>query len=346
MDKLLIDEKGYITFWAAAEYKGKLYVSDRNNRGLLEYNLKTKETVIKNIFMSENYRNNYWSAFTYKNEIWFIPLRDYQKIAIYNTDNEKITFLSFQKSEHRCDYMPFMDYQMVGEYVYLLPAHYDCVLKINLQTRETSRISIGVEDYAGDGYPITIASVLIEDKIIMCPYNNRNMIIFDTCMDKVDGNIELKNTKMYSNIGIYNGVAYLIPEYLYNDICIVNLKTQIYEYKAILCENRYKEIKYPCSIVVNNNIYFFPDGNNVILKYDYLSNNMDYKKVIVKDNNLGLKFLKGRKLKDDLYVAIPEDSTTPCMLISNNSIENVELKLPDDFFIKELLMEIKERENR
>ena len=59
MDKLLIDEKGYITFCAAAEYKGKLYVSDRNNRGLLEYNLKTKETVIKNIFMSENYRNNY-----------------------------------------------------------------------------------------------------------------------------------------------------------------------------------------------------------------------------------------------------------------------------------------------
>ena len=37
MDKLLIDEKGYITFCAAAEYKGKLYVSDRNNRGLLEY---------------------------------------------------------------------------------------------------------------------------------------------------------------------------------------------------------------------------------------------------------------------------------------------------------------------
>ena len=95
MDKLHIDKKNYVTFCAVAEYNGKLYISDKNNRGLLEYNLKTKETVIKNIFMAENYRNNYWSAFAYKNEIWFIPLRDYQKIAIYNTDNEKITFCHF-----------------------------------------------------------------------------------------------------------------------------------------------------------------------------------------------------------------------------------------------------------
>lgn len=345
MDKLMLYKKGYVTFYAAAEYNGKLYIADRNNRGLLEYNLTTRETVIKNVFMAENYRDNYWSAFTYKNEIWFIPLRDYQKIAIYNVDDNKITYLSYPKSEHRCDYLPFMDYQMVGECVYLLPAHYDCILKINLQTRESSRISIGVEDYAGDGYPITIASKLIEDKIVMCPYNNKRMVIFDTCTDEVSGNIELKHTKTYSNIGIYNGVAYLIPEYLYNDICVVDLKTQMYKYKTILCENRYKEIKYPVSIVDNNNIYFFPDGNNIILRYDYLSSDTDYKEVVVKDNNSALKFFKGRKLKDNLYVVISEDSSTPCILISENCIETVELKLPDDFFIKELFMEMREREN-
>ena len=41
MDKLYIDKKNYVTFCAVAEYNGKLYISDRNNRGLLEYNLKT-----------------------------------------------------------------------------------------------------------------------------------------------------------------------------------------------------------------------------------------------------------------------------------------------------------------
>lgn len=82
MFDLEFDNKYYFTFIAAAEYEDKLYISDPNNRGLLEYNLGTKETVIKNIFMAENERNNYWSAFTYHGEVWFIPLRDNQKIAI------------------------------------------------------------------------------------------------------------------------------------------------------------------------------------------------------------------------------------------------------------------------
>ena len=41
MDKLMIDKKGYVTFYAAAEYNGKLYIADRNNSSLLE-DLTTK----------------------------------------------------------------------------------------------------------------------------------------------------------------------------------------------------------------------------------------------------------------------------------------------------------------
>ena len=47
MFDLEFDNKYYFTFIAAAEYEDKLYISDPNNRGLLEYNLGTKETVIK-----------------------------------------------------------------------------------------------------------------------------------------------------------------------------------------------------------------------------------------------------------------------------------------------------------
>ena len=344
MDKLMIEKKGYVTFYAAAEYNGKLYIADRNNRGLLEYDLTTKETIIKNIFMAENYMNNYWLAFTYKNEIWFIPIRDYQKFAIYNIKDNKITFLSFPKSEHRCDYIPFMDYQMVGEYVYLIPAHYDCILKINLQTRETERVSIGVEKYAGDGYPITMASTVIGDKIVMCPYNNNMMMIFDTNTDQVIKCIELERTKTYSNIGIYNNQVILIPDDLNDDICEVNIRNKTYEYKTILCEDKYKKIKYPSIIVDDNDIFFLPDNGTAILQYNYLNESMRYNEVYIKDNTRKLKYIKGRKLKQHLYIAFSDDSKSPCMMISNGSVETIELKLPADFFVRELFMEMKERE--
>ena len=57
-----------------------------------------------------------------------------------------------------------------------------------------------------------------------------------------------------------------------------------------------------------------------------------------------LKYAKGKKLKQHLHIALSDDSKSPCVLISNGSIETIELKLPTDFFVKELFMEMKERE--
>ena len=47
----------------------------------------------------------------------------------------------------------------------------------------------------------------MEDKIVMCPYNNKKVMVFDTNIDQVIECIELEYTKMYSNIGIYNDTA-------------------------------------------------------------------------------------------------------------------------------------------
>lgn len=45
-----------------------------------------------------------------------------------------------------------------------------------------------------------------------------------------------------------------------------------------------------------------------------------------------------------MHIALSDDSKNPCMLISNGSVETIELKLPADFFVRELFMEMKERE--
>ena len=55
MDKLKIDKKGYVTFYAAAEYNGKLYIADRDNRGLLEYDLNRGDNYKKCIYGWELY---------------------------------------------------------------------------------------------------------------------------------------------------------------------------------------------------------------------------------------------------------------------------------------------------
>lgn len=252
--------------------------------------------------------------------------------------------MSFPKSEHRCDYVPFMDYQIVGKYVYLIPSYYDCILKIDLEIKAVTRISIGIEDYAGNGYPIIIAGVLMEDKIVMCPYNNEKVMVFDTNIDRVIECIELEYTKTYSNIEIYNDNVILIPDDLNNDICEVNIRNKSYEYKAILCEDKYKKLKYPGIIVDDNDIYFFPDNGTTILVYDYLNESMRYKEVYIKDSARTLKYAKGGILKQHLHIALSDDSKSPCMLISNGCVETIELKLPADFFVKELFMEMKERE--
>lgn len=49
----------------------------------------------------------------------------------------------------------------------------------------------------------------------------------------------------------------MIPDDLNNAICEVNIRDKSYKYKAILCEDEYKKLKYPGIIVDDNDIYFF-----------------------------------------------------------------------------------------
>ena len=43
--------------------------------------------------------------------------------------------------------------------------------------------------------------------------------------------------------------------------------------------------------------------------------------------------LKGEKIKQHLHIALSDDSKNPCILISNGSVETIELKLPADFLL-------------
>lgn len=344
-DKLVIDKKGYVTFYAAAEYNGKLYISDRDNRGLLEYDLETKETVIKNIFMAENYMNNYGQAFTYKNEIWFIPLRDNGKIAIYNVRNNKLEYLDIPKSENKCDYIPFTDYVIKDDYAFMMPAHYDCLLKINLKERTFFRVDIGVQEYSGDGYPITTASILKDDKIYICPFNNNKFIIYNTKTDDIEKTIELKDKSAYTNLFSYKGKIYLVPLKISKGLTLLDVNNEKEIKKEIKSDS--VNIDFEClgSIVDGTQIMFFPNKGEYIVKYNYINENVDYIRFEHENKPKELCFNRMRMVGNGKCIVRADNCKTPCLLCSNGKIEIINIKLPSDYFIKEILMEIEAREH-
>lgn len=60
---------------------------------------------------------------------------------------------------------------------------------------------------------------------------------------------------------------------------------------------------------------------------------MRYNEVCIKDSTRKLKYVKGEKIKQHLHIALSDDSKNPCILISNGSVETIELKLPADFLL-------------
>ena len=343
MDKLHIDKKNYVTFYAAAEYNGKLYIADRNNRGLLEYDLTTRETVIKNVFMAENYMNNYGQAFTYMKEIWFIPLRDDEKIAIYNVKYNKIVYLDIPRSQHKCSYIPFTDFIIKGDFAYMMPAHYDSILKINLKNRTFIRIDIGLEEYTGDGYPITTASILKDDKIYICPFNNNKFIIFNIKTDMVEKIIVLKEQKSYTNLFFYKGKLNLVPLKISDGLTILDVNNGSEIKKKIKCCSEYMDYECLGSAIDETGVTFCPDKGKAIIRYNYINESVKYLKFEFEGRPKELCFNRSRMIKDNKSIIRSDNNETPCLLCDNGKIEIVDIKLPDDYFVKEIFMEIEER---
>lgn len=344
MDKLKIDKKGYVTFYAAAEYNGKLYIADRDNRGLLEYDLTTRETIIKNVFMAENYMNNYWSAFTYKNEIWFVPLRDYQQFAIYNTDTNCVEYMAFPRSEHMCEYMPFVDSYVVGDIAYLIPAFYDCILCIDLISKTSERIDIGVGKYSELGYSIYKSSCRDGDKIYLCPFNNSEFKCFDIRTHKVE-NVQLQiPSKVYSGIFVIDGTFYLVPEKISNGITryiiAENREEKIYPEDVNMCSTPL----YECCFMIDKTIYGLPKNGNYMFIFDSKKGFIEIKQFSEEDRKLS--FYKARVVNENKCLVVSETGSTPCLLWNKDDYEIIDLNLQSDYFIKEILMEIEERNRK
>lgn len=341
MNYLKFDKKEYLTFCAAAECDNRLYISDPNNRGLIEYNLNSKETKIKNIFMAENDRNNYCSAFLYNDEIWFLPVRDNQKIAIYDISNNNIEYMAIPRSEHKCEYLPFWNSYIVGDKVYLTPAYYDCLLSIDLISKEIERIDIGIYSYSGDIHATYKSSCLERNKIYFCPFNNTEVKCYDVSDNTIENIPVQVSSGTYTDIYVKEGMLYLMPQKLTDGILKYNLLDE--SQQVIRVDDNYEDsTHYECSFIINNCIYGLPYNGNTMYIFDCLDNKIEIRKIDDDSGSL-FSYYSAQEISGDRLLVASNNGKTPCLIWGKDNVEIIDVKLPDDFFIKELLMELEER---
>ena len=341
MFDLKFDNKCYFTFIAASEYEDKLYISDPNNRGLIEYNMSTEETVIKNIFMAENERRNYWSAFTYHDEVWFIPLRDNQKIAIYNIPNNNIKYLPIPKSNHKCEYQPFRENYIVEDKVYLIPAYYDCVLCMDLISKKMERIDIGIYSYSGNIHTTYKSSCMNQNKIYFCPFNNSQVKCYDLINKVVEDIPVLVSSGVYTGIYVKDNILYLMPQKLGNGILKYDLINKAQSVINI-GDDCYGNTQYECSFGFNNMVYGLPWNGNIMYEYNCINDEIKARKI--GNNNAVYSYYFAQEISKKRFLVTSENKEGPCLIWTDGKVEIINVKLPEDFFIKELLMEIEERQ--
>lgn len=337
---LSVDKKAYVTFNAVAEYDGKLYIADRENNGLIEYDLKTNKTKVKNVFRGSSIKGNFWKAISYDNEIWFLPITVQDKIAVYNILNNNIDYIDFPIPEYPCEYMPFEDGYIVNKKLYLIPAFYDSILIIDVKTKEINKFDIGIKQYTGTTTRIFSSSCISDGKIYMCPFGHDYLYIYDINLNHYQKKHLENVNSIYGNIICNNHKIYMLPMYLNNDIIVINMNDYSIERKFLT--NIENESCYYCSVLYDDKVYFLPYNGSKMITYSMKNDN----EKIIGLSDYELYYSRIKKINESKYIITSQNRNTPPLLFENGNINILDIKMPEDYFLQELLIAIQGSQKR
>ena len=320
---------------AMTEREDYLYCSDFQSNGLFRYNFKDRRIDILGTFDTRFMWNSYWQAVSYGKEIWFIPFKQEERIAVYNIENNSIEYVELPKSTRDCMYRPFNDCYLVGENLYITPMCYDCMLKIKLSTRKVSRIDIGIKEYAGQNSGILYGSCIDNGKIYLCPWSSTKILCFDTHTDIVKTISADIDVKMYAGIIIHNNSALLFPVKLERGILDVDINTGERKVYNISNIQDVKDIRYTALARIKGKIYLFPEEANNVAIVDIVDMSLDK---LLKIEYNGEKNLGWFSTRHTSYgeIVIPSDISTPMLLLNEEGIHQLSLRPEKDYFMKVL----------
>lgn len=158
----------------------------------------------------------------YGNKLYLIP-RAAQKIAVYYLENGNVEYIEYRQKRNEIDnYSVFSDFSQNKNILYLIPASYSYLVRLNMETGEIENIRL--EDTGG--YICAGSCCVYKDRLYI-PYFEKSCILEYSIKNR---NIKktdiLDNSIVYSFLYTKNEILWAIPRSLSDAIVKLNLNTK------------------------------------------------------------------------------------------------------------------------
>ena len=257
-----------ITFEAIAIKGDYGYGSEYDKNGLYRVDINSGKCLFINLFEGEyiNKKRLHCSAEWIGDKIYFIP-GSAQNVSIYDLKNGKIETINIPKPSKKKYPFYKLQYKFVGavqcrNYLWLVPATYPGILKLNLLNNE---IKVYDDWIPEDGYMFRRGMHIDNNKIIIPSGNNNYVLTFD--LDKESAQL-LKIGKL--NNGMMSmckvGESYWLAPRKKGAIILWNPHTDfIHEYNNYPDLFEFGQIVFSNVYSYNENVFFVPARANECL---------------------------------------------------------------------------------
>ncbi len=331
MREIEMHDTNGITFLAVAESGGKTYFSAWNHNGLFQLH---QDGTTDFIMLFDKYGDESPShefAISIRDSVMFIPSVSDNEIAIFTPKTGEIKYLKYPVSKKVCMCRPFWGYVNRKKTTYLLPNSYDAVLAFHQDSGEFQRYVLPVEaDAFCEEKSVFINGITVDETVYFCPWNYSDVISFnlETHEFQVLGKVK-KNT--FRHMFYLDKKIFLIPRVLETDFIAYDINENLFLERGM--PSGIKGICVCAFADKNGNIYFLPNGENNIWRWNPAFKSLDLIKLKIsnKISKDRLSFNEARDLWGGTIIS-PTLETVSRLMFNGEKIELLDISKKNQLF--------------
>lgn len=334
MEKITISKKHGMSACAIAKKDNIYYFINRGSKGIYAFDKETNEVKFQKIIPDVDNIDLYWMAVTVMDCIWFIPTRSYEKIVIFNTITKEIELLSIPnyKDIYKKEVRPFEDCYVQNQEIILIPRFYQGILCIDSISKQMKIIEANDIN--------ACASDILNKDIYLYSSDNKRVYTFDIQNKEIKEESKIHIEEQYNNFFIRENKLFFVPEKGNGCVMSYDIKNDRYN-KILLPPNNI--CSYYSFLHDDNNMFLLPYGGNVIIALNFTTNEVS--EIGISSDAKELCWGKGKKI-DESMLAVSESKETPMIILNDSRIEEFSIVPEKDYFLKELLMELQNKEDK
>jgi len=247
-----------VVFCAGVEVGDELYFAAHKRNAFFVKNRKTK--VIRYIgAVKEETAKACWyiKAINYKSWVYFVPaLANY--IVKVNTRTLELCAIPVSASNHLCETNKFIEAITYGNTAWLIPAGYDAILELNMDTDEVTRHDqwpVGV-NWENKYFYMFRTGVCVGNKVYLCPLDGQKFIIFDLVTKEMKSFDWPYPPRTFCMMLYHQGCLWFLPREEYPYIVKYSLKNN--ETERIEIPEEKGSHSYATAVLVGDDIVCIP----------------------------------------------------------------------------------------